>query len=151
MKNQCDYFANNYLYIFDEDIINEKDNKFSPGKIKLNEYFKINKKIIGNYENCNNKTIRTNNSNTKNNSFNKIRKKLSKNNSQGNILDHYTNKKYICPSNGYIQLELANSNVNISYTIYDNLEGYIYCACVYKSSNISYVKKEMLIQLTIFR
>lgn len=104
MKNKCDYFANGYLYIFDEDIINEKDNKFSPGKIKLNEYFKINKKIIGNYENCNYKTIRTNNSNTKNNLFNKIykninqtcqRKKLSKNNSQGNILDHYTNKKYI--------------------------------------------------------
>lgn len=91
MKNQCDYFANNYLYIFDEDIINEKDNKFSPGKIKLNEYFKINKKIIGNYENCNNKTIRTNNSNTKNNSFNKIRKKLSKNNSQGNILNYNYN------------------------------------------------------------
>ena len=98
MKNQCDYFTNNYLYIFDKDIINEEDNKFSPGKIKLNEYFKINKKIIGNYENCNYKIIMTNNSKSKNNSFNNIynninqtyqRKKLSKNNSQGNFLDHY--------------------------------------------------------------
>lgn len=92
------YFTNNYLYIFDKDIINEKDNKFSPGKIKLNEYFKINKKILGNYENCNYKIIMTNNSKSKNNSFNNIynninqtyqRKKLSKNNSQGNFLDHY--------------------------------------------------------------
>ena len=106
--------------------------KYSANRLNTNDYFKLHKKTINNYDNRQNmttitanNTISNNNSNSRKNIFSKLynngnqtrpQKRLSKNSSQGNILGH-NNYNINLNSNG-INHVYKNINDNYNYKYY---------------------------------
>ena len=106
--------------------------KYSANRLNTNDYFKLHKKTINNYDNRQNmttitanNTISNNNSNSRKNIFSKLYnngnqtrppKRLSKNSSQGNILGH-NNYNINLNSNG-INHVYKNINDNYNYKYY---------------------------------
>ena len=114
--------------------IDNNNNKYKNSRLNTNNYFRENKKTINNYDykdhssiNTNNNTLSSNKSNSRRYSYGKIDKlnnnkkekkikKLSKNASQGNILDH-NNYNINLNSNG---INHINKKVNENNHCYSN-------------------------------
>lgn len=114
-NNHNNYFNRDYNYTIDNSSNNGKyqyKNQFK--RLNTNDYFKLHKKTINNYEyndtiDTNNNTITSNYSNSRKYSYGKINcknqenkkaKKLSKNASQGSILGYNNNYNINLNSNG---------------------------------------------------
>ena len=115
---------NYYNHTIDNNNTNINNNgkyKYASNRLNTNDYFKLHKKTINNYDNRQNMTITANttftnhNNNPRKNFFgaNQTRpqKKLSKNSSQGNILNH-NNYNINLDSNG---INHIHSNINEKY------------------------------------
>ena len=124
--------AQHYNYLnrdYNHTIDNSNNNgkyKYSASRLNTNDYFKLNKKTINNYDDRQNMTITNNNtitnniSNSRKNYYGKIyneriqgkpQKRLSKNSSQGNILGH-NNYNINLNSNG---INHIHTNINENY------------------------------------
>ena len=115
--------------------IDNNNNKYKNSRLNTNDYFRVNKKTINNYDykdhstiNINNNTISSNKSNSRRYSYGKINKnnsnqqakkvkKLSKNASQGNILGH-NNYNINLNSNGinHINKKINGNSNNYCYS-----------------------------------
>ena len=128
---QYNYVNHNYYNNTIDNNINNGKYKYSASRLNTNDYFKLHKKTVNNYDNRQNMTITAHttltntNSNSKKNSFGKIynngnqtrpQKRLSKNSSQGNILGH-NNYNINLNSNGINHI-LKNVNENYNYQNY---------------------------------
>ena len=121
-------YANNNYY--NHTIDNNSNNgkyKYTSSRLNTNDYFKLHKKTINNYDNRQNMTITANTTfvNNHNNSTRKNfyggnqtrpQKRLSKNSSQGNILNH-NNYNINLDSNGINHIHKnINENYNYQYS-----------------------------------
>ena len=115
--------------------IDNNNNKYKNSRLNTNDYFRVNKKTINNYDykdhstiNINNNTISSNKSNSRRYSYGKINKnnsnqqakkvkKISKNASQGNILGH-NNYNINLNSNGinHINKKINGNSNNYCYS-----------------------------------
>ena len=124
------YMIKDYNHTIDNNSNNGKY-KYSAGRLNTNDYFKLHKKTINNYDNRQNMTITGNNTITNNNSSSRKniigsiynngnqtrpQKRLSKNSSQGNILGH-NNYNINLNSNGINHIH-TNVNENYNYNNY---------------------------------
>ena len=123
------YVIRDYNHTIDNSNSNNGKYKYSANRLNTNDYFKLNKKTINNYDDRqnmtitnNNNTITTNNSNSRKNFYGKIfneriqakpQKRLSKNSSQGNILGH-NNYNINLNSNG---INHIYKNINENYIL----------------------------------
>ena len=125
------YINHNYYNNTIDNNTNNGKYKYSASRLNTNDYFKLHKKAVNNYDNRQNMTITAHttltntNSNSKKNSFGKIynngnqtrpRKRLSKNSSQGNILGP-NNYNINLNSNGINHIH-NNMNENYNYKNY---------------------------------
>ena len=125
------YVNHNYYNNTIDNNTNNGKYKYSTSRLNTNDYFKLHKKAVNNYDNRQNMTITAHttltntNSNSKKNSFGKIynngnqtrpQKRLSKNSSQGNILGH-NNYNINLNSNGINHIH-KNVNENYNYQNY---------------------------------
>lgn len=142
ITNHTNIYNNYYIRDYHHTIDNSSNqgkynnNKYS-SKLNTNDYFKLNKKTINNYENKQNltmtqyNTLTTNNSSRKNSfgkmfkngnmtntnsNINKNQRRLAKNSSQGNILGH-NNYNINLNSNGNNRIY---TNINDNYNKYKN-------------------------------
>jgi hypothetical protein len=124
------YMIRDYNHTIDNNSNNGKY-KYSARRLNTNDYFKLHKKTINNYDNRQNMTITGNNTITNNNSSSRKniigslynngnqtrpQKRLSKNSSQGNILGH-NNYNINLNSNGINHIH-TNINENYNYKNY---------------------------------
>ena len=124
------YMIKDYNHTIDNNSNNGKY-KYSARRLNTNDYFKLHKKTINNYDNRQNMTITGNNTITNNNSSSRKniigsiynngnqtrpQKRLSKNSSQGNILGH-NNYNINLNSNGINHIH-TNINENYNYKNY---------------------------------
>ena len=124
------YMIKDYNHTIDNNSNNAKY-KYSARRLNTNDYFKLHKKTINNYDNRQNMTITGNNTITNNNSSSRKniigslynngnqtrpQKRLSKNSSQGNILGH-NNYNINLNSNGINHIH-TNINENYNYKNY---------------------------------
>ena len=124
------YMIRDYTHTIDNNSNNGKY-KYSSSRLNTNDYFKLHKKTINNYDNKQNMTITGNNTITNNNSSSRKniigslynngnqtrpQKRLSKNSSQGNILGH-NNYNINLNSNGINHIH-TNINENYNYKNY---------------------------------
>ena len=124
------YMIKDYNHTIDNNSNNGKY-KYSASRLNTNDYFKLHKKTINNYDNRQNMTITGNNTITNNNSSSRKniigslynngnqtrpQKRLSKNSSQGNILGH-NNYNINLNSNGINHIH-TNINENYNYKNY---------------------------------
>ena len=129
-KTAQHYLMGEYNHTTDNNCNNGKY-KYSASRLNTNDYFKLYKKTINNYDNrqnttiTGNNTITNNNSNTRKNFIGRIynngnqtrpQKRLSKNSSQGNILGH-NNYNINLNSNGINHIH-TNINENYNYKNY---------------------------------
>ena len=136
-NNKINKTAQHYNYVrgdYNHTIDNNSNNgkyKYSASRLNTNDYFKLHKKTINNYDNRQNMTITGNNtltnhnSNSRKNFIGRIynngnqtrpQKRLSKNSSQGNILGH-NNYNINLNSNGINHIH-TNINENYNYNNY---------------------------------
>ena len=128
------YMIRDYNHTIDNNSNNGKY-KYSARRLNTNDYFKLHKKTINNYDNRQNMTITGNNTITNNNSSSRKniigsiynngnqtrpQKRLSKNSSQGNILGH-NNYNINLNSNG---INHIHTNIHENYN-YKNYHSYI--------------------------
>ena len=124
------YMIRDYNHTIDNNSNNGKY-KYSARRLNTNDYFKLHKKTINNYDNRQNMTITGNNTITNNNSSSRKniigsiynngnqtrpQKRLSKNSSQGNILGH-NNYNINLNSNGINHIH-TNIHENYNYKNY---------------------------------
>ena len=124
------YMIKDYNHTIDNNSNNGKY-KYSARRLNTNDYFKLHKKTINNYDNRQNMTITGNNTITNNNSSSRKniigsiynngnqtrpQKRLSKNSSQGNILGH-NNYNINLNSNGINHIH-TNIHENYNYKNY---------------------------------
>ena len=124
------YMIKDYNHTIDNNSNNGKY-KYASSRLNTNDYFKLHKKTINNYDNRQNMTITGNNTITNNNSSSRKniigslynngnqtrpQKRLSKNSSQGNILGH-NNYNINLNSNGINHIH-TNINENYNYKNY---------------------------------
>lgn len=124
------YMIKDYNHTIDNNSNNGKY-KYSARRLNTNDYFKLHKKTINNYDNRQNMAITGNNTITNNNSSSRKniigslynngnqtrpQKRLSKNSSQGNILGH-NNYNINLNSNGINHIH-TNINENYNYKNY---------------------------------
>ena len=136
-NNKITKTAQHYNYVirdYNHTIDNNSNNgkyKYSARRLNTNDYFKLHKKTINNYDNRQNMTITGNNTITNNNSSSRKniigsiynngnqtrpQKRLSKNSSQGNILGH-NNYNINLNSNGINHIH-TNIHENYNYKNY---------------------------------